>query len=101
MYIVNVTFIDCTMFAVTCIHCTVCSAMVIIDYKPIIIMHRISNNNLSLLCSGGIELVAKGSLLSVDPDRIITKRAVISGYPLKINKKSCVVRYMFFNRGKV
>ncbi|XP_052800654.1 pre-rRNA-processing protein TSR1 homolog [Mya arenaria] len=47
---------------------------------------------------GGIELVAKGSLMSVNPDRVITKRAVISGYPLKINKRSCVVRYMFFNR---
>ena len=46
-------------------------------------------------------MVGKGSLLSVEPDRIITKRAVISGYPLKINKKSCVVRYMFFNRGRV
>lgn len=47
---------------------------------------------------GNQELVAKGTMLSVDPDRIISKRSVISGYPFKINKKSCVVRYMFFNR---
>lgn len=58
-----------------------------------------SFNSADYFFSGGIELVAKGSLLSVEPDRIITKRAVLSGYPLKINKKSCVVRYMFFNRG--
>ena len=55
---------------------------------------------LVLFIAGGIEMVAKGSLMSVDPDRVVVKRAVLSGYPLKINKKSCVVRYMFFNRGR-
>ena len=49
--------------------------------------------------AGNQELVAKGTILSVDPDRIIAKRAVLSGFPYKINKKACVVRYMFFNRG--
>ncbi|XP_012945845.1 pre-rRNA-processing protein TSR1 homolog [Aplysia californica] len=44
------------------------------------------------------DLVAKGSLLPLDTDRIVIKRVVLSGVPFKINKKSVVVRYMFFNR---
>ncbi|KAL5014762.1 hypothetical protein ScPMuIL_009032 [Solemya velum] len=47
---------------------------------------------------GEHELVAMGSMLNVDPDRVVVKRAVLSGYAFKINKKTAVVRYMFFNR---
>ncbi|XP_059177911.1 pre-rRNA-processing protein TSR1 homolog [Physella acuta] len=44
------------------------------------------------------DLVAKGSLMPLDTDRIVIKRVVLSGAPFKINKRSVVVRYMFFNR---
>ncbi len=62
----------------------------------------ISGKRLCHMLGGGVRavLVATGSLLSVSPDRVICKRIILSGHPYKINRKSAVIRYLFFNRGK-
>ena len=46
-------------------------------------------------------LIATGSTLSVNPDRLVIKRLILSGHPFKINKKLAVVRYMFYNRDDI
>lgn len=42
-------------------------------------------------------LAATGALKSSNPDRVVLKRIVLSGYPVKVNKKKAVVRWMFHN----
>lgn len=43
------------------------------------------------------ELVASGSLLSVDPSRPIIKRILLTGQIYKVHKRTVKVRYMFFS----
>lgn len=50
---------------------------------------------------GEHQLVGSGAVLGANPDRVVVKRAVLSGHPFKINRKSAVVRYMFFNRDDI
>ncbi|KAK6933908.1 Ribosome biogenesis protein BMS1/TSR1, C-terminal [Dillenia turbinata] len=42
-------------------------------------------------------VAAVGSLRSIDPDRIILKRIILTGYPQRVSKVKASVRYMFHN----
>ncbi|TVU30228.1 hypothetical protein EJB05_21838 [Eragrostis curvula] len=42
-------------------------------------------------------IAAVGSLKCVDPDRIILKKIVLTGYPQRVSKLKAMVRYMFHN----
>ncbi len=43
------------------------------------------------------ELVASGTLHAVDPDRIILKRIVLTGHPIRVKRSTAVVKHMFYN----
>ncbi|GAB4814739.1 hypothetical protein N2152v2_001785 [Parachlorella kessleri] len=47
--------------------------------------------------SGKAELAATGTLRSCDPDRVVLKKIVLSGYPVRTHKAKAVVRFMFHN----
>ncbi|XP_045840026.1 pre-rRNA-processing protein TSR1 homolog [Meles meles] len=76
------------------------AALVVTVYGPItfppasVLLFKQSSNGMH-------SLIATGYLLSVDPDRVVIKRVVLSGHPFKIFTKMAVVRYMFFNREDV
>lgn len=96
--------------------CCVASVYAPIGYppQPVLVFHhqqlqgQSSNTSVVAMVTGvtpptdGGEravLVATGTLHRVQPQRVVCKRVVLSGHPYKINKRSAVIRYMFFNRG--
>lgn len=49
------------------------------------------------LQSGSVDItVATGVVMPPNPLKVILKRIILTGYPLKCHKKKAVVRYMFF-----
>ena len=45
----------------------------------------------------GRELLAHGSILGADADRIVLKRIVLTGFPTRVHKRHATVKYMFYN----
>ncbi|KAI1613315.1 pyruvate dehydrogenase E1 component subunit beta [Exophiala viscosa] len=50
---------------------------------------------------GQLQLIGTATTIAPSSSRIIAKRAILTGHPLKIHKKLVTVRYMFFNREDV
>lgn len=72
-----------------------CTASVLapIAYPPTsVLFFRAKNNE-----NNSVSLLASGSLESIKPNRIILKRITFVGYPFKIHRRTCTVRFMFFN----
>jgi pre-rRNA-processing protein TSR1 len=44
-----------------------------------------------------MDIVASGVTMAPDPLKVILKRIILTGYPLKCHKKKCVVRWMFID----
>ena len=47
--------------------------------------------------NAGQELVAVGSMIGADADRIVVKRIILTGYPVRVHKRYATVKYMFYN----
>jgi pre-rRNA-processing protein TSR1 len=47
--------------------------------------------------NGRNELVATGSMIGPDADRIIVKRIILTGYPVRVQKRFATVKYMFYD----
>jgi pre-rRNA-processing protein TSR1 len=47
--------------------------------------------------NGKRELVATGSMISADADRIVIKRIILTGYPVRVHKRHATVKYMFYD----
>jgi pre-rRNA-processing protein TSR1 len=58
-------------------------------FKPVMNINSIDNGYLKMIASGNIHLS--------DAKKIILKKIVLTGYPIKIKKRKAVIRYMFFN----
>lgn len=79
-----------------------CTASVLspIAYPPTsVLFFRAKNNENNE--NNSVSLLASGSLESIKPNRIILKRITFIGYPFKVHRRTCTVRFMFFNPADV
>ena len=46
---------------------------------------------------GSLQLLATGNALSIDPDRIMLKKIILLGNPIRVKKRSGVIKHMFYD----
>lgn len=46
---------------------------------------------------GSLQLIATGTPLSIDPDRIMLKKIILTGNPIRAKKRSGVIKHMFYD----
>ncbi len=67
--------------------------------SPIILFtHKTLENN---SIEEKLSFCGTGSTLESNDKKVILKKIVLTGYPVKIKKKKAIVRYMFFNPGDI
>ena len=69
-----------------------------IQYSPApVLMFKYIEDGMNWNAGSCSPLVGTGSILDVDPTRIIAKRIVLTGHPFKVHKRSATIRFMFFS----
>lgn len=74
---------------------TMASAYGPVTYNPcpLLVFKRIAD--------GTLVLVATGSLAKIDPDRIMLKKVVLTGLPIRVRKRMAVIKHLFYNTNDV
>lgn len=69
-----------------------------VSYSPCpVLVFREDNWEESSTDSIGQRLVATGSVIGADAERIVVKRVILTGYPVRVHKRFATVKYMFYN----
>ncbi|KAJ3215373.1 hypothetical protein HDU67_000529 [Dinochytrium kinnereticum] len=66
---------------------------VVMDNEPVLMFKLTPERKID----EAVGLLATGKMQPPAPTRIVAKRILLTGHPFKINKRSAVIRFMFFN----
>ena len=72
-------------------------APVCVGPAPVLVLREQLSPHADAIDIDGRALVATGSLMSPDPDRIVLRKAVLTGVPVKCHKRKAVIAGMFHN----